>query len=215
MNLRSIEAFEHESEAPSPVDQDRALVAGMLRGSERAWRDFHGRYARLVFRCITKVTVRFAKSVSPEDVREIYATLLVQLLANDMHKLRSFDPDRGSRFSSWVGLLAVNCAYDYLRSVRRELGRAPLSEAEFLPCDRPSPLDTFESKERADRVARATTAFSTKDREFLALYFGEGLEPEEIAERMRISVKTVYSKKHKIQSRLEAMLCDAPLAACA
>jgi RNA polymerase sigma-70 factor (ECF subfamily) len=30
---------------------------------------------------------------------------------------------------------------------------------------------------------------------------------------MRISVKTVYSKKHKIQSRLEAMLAGPPLAA--
>ena len=47
----------------------------------------------------------------------------------------------------------------------------------------------------------------------VALYFGEGLEPEQIAERMHISVKTVYSKKHKIQSRLEAMLSQAQLAA--
>lgn len=215
MNLRPIEALAHTPETPSPAEQDRDLVAGMLRGSELAWRDFHARYGRLVFRCITKVTVRFAKTVSPDDLREIYATLLVQLLSNDMHKLRSFDPERGSRFSSWVGLLAINCAYDYLRSMRRELGRAPLSEAEVLTSDSPSPLDAFEQKERAERVARAMTTFSDKDREFLALYFGEGLEPEEIAERMRISVKTVYSKKHKIQSRLEAMLGEASFAASA
>ena len=36
---------------------------------------------------------------------------------------------------------------------------------------------------------------------------------QQIAERMHISVKTVYSKKHKIQSRLEAMLSQAQLAA--
>ncbi len=34
--------------------------------------------------------------------------------------------------------------------------------------------------------------------EFITLYYGEGLEPEEIGRRMGISVKTVYSKKHKI-----------------
>jgi DNA-binding CsgD family transcriptional regulator len=32
------------------------------------------------------------------------------------------------------------------------------------------------------------------------------MEPQEIATTMNISVKTVYSKKHKIQSRLESVL---------
>lgn len=43
----------------------------------------------------------------------------------------------------------------------------------------------------------------------MELYFGEGMEPEQIAEVMNISVKTVYSKKHKIQSRLESLLSNA------
>jgi RNA polymerase sigma-70 factor (ECF subfamily) len=45
------------------------------------------------------------------------------------------------------------------------------------------------------------------------LYFDQGLEPEEVAQRMRISVKTVYSKKHKIRTRLEQMLQHERLAA--
>ncbi len=36
---------------------------------------------------------------------------------------------------------------------------------------------------------------------------------EQIAERMRISVKTVYSKKHKIQTRIEARIVGLGLAA--
>ncbi|MEJ7730189.1 MAG: sigma-70 family RNA polymerase sigma factor [Polyangiaceae bacterium] len=191
----------------------RVLVRDMLAGRERAWRDFHARYDRLIYRCITKVTGRFSSFLSQDDIREIYATLLVQLLSNDMHKLRSFDPERGNRFGSWIGLLAINAAYDYLRSMRREPNRAPMAEAEVLSCELPSPLEQVEHKQRAELVANILRAFSAKDREFVALYFGEGLEPEQIAERMHISVKTVYSKKHKIQSRLEAMLSQAQLAA--
>lgn len=210
-----------DSAAPVADDSDkvgdaaasRALVRGMLAGSERAWRDFHSRYDRLIYRCITKVTGRFSSFLSQDDIREIYATLLVQLLSNDMHKLRSFDPERGNRFGSWIGLLAINAAYDYLRSMRREPNRAPMAEAEVLSCELPSPLEQVEHKQRAELVANILRAFSAKDREFVALYFGEGLEPEQIAERMHISVKTVYSKKHKIQSRLEAMLSQAQLAA--
>jgi RNA polymerase sigma-70 factor, ECF subfamily len=48
--------------------------------------------------------------------------------------------------------------------------------------------------------------FSERDRVFAALYFGEGMQPDEIARSMKISVKTVYSKKHKIQSKLESIV---------
>ncbi|NUP08990.1 MAG: sigma-70 family RNA polymerase sigma factor [Polyangiaceae bacterium] len=185
------------------------LLAGLLIGSDRAWREFHLRYDRLIYRCITKVTGRFSTIVSQDDIREIYATLIVQLLSNDMHKLRTFDAARGNRFSSWLGLLAINASYDYLRAIRREPNRAPLAEAEDLRCDLPTPHELCERRQRAERVVHALRHFSAKDQQFVELYFGEGLEPEQIAEKMNISVKTVYSKKHKIQSRLESLLAHA------
>mgnify|MGYP001612655157 CR=1 FL=1 len=64
-------------------------------------------------------------------------------------------------------------------------------------------------KERAALVVRAMALMGAKEREFAALYYAEGLEPEEIAQRMRISVKTVYSKKHKVEAKLGEMLADA------
>ena len=192
----------------APVEDD-VLLQGLLTGSDRAWREFHLRYDRLIYRCITKVTGRFASLVNHDDISEIYASLIVQLLSNDMHKLRSFDPTRGNRLSSWIGLLAINAAYDYLRSIKREPNRAPLSEAEYLRSDLPSPFECCELSERATRLGAMLKHFSAKDQQFVALYFGEGLEPEQVAKRMRISVKTVYSKKHKIQSRLEHMLAAA------
>lgn len=192
---------------------ESALVRDMLSGSERAWREFHARYDRLIFRCITRVTGRFSTLVGQDDIPEIYATLLVQLLSSDMRKLRSFDPARGNRLGTWIGLLAANCAYDYLRKARHEPNRLPLSEAEDMLCELPSPHEQAERRQRAAIVEGVLRAFSDKDREFVALYFGEGLPADEIAERMQISVKTVYSKRHKIQTRLEAMLSDAQLAA--
>ncbi len=201
-----------ESVSLASAHDDRSemeLIAGLLRSEPRAWRSFHTRYDRLIYRCITKVTARFSSVLSTDDLREIYASLLVQLLSNDMHKLRSFDPERGNRFSSWLGLLAINAAYDHLRAVRREPNRAPLAEAESVSCDLPSPDELVERRERATRVGRVLAGFSAKDQQFVQLYFTEGLEPEQVAERMNISVKTVYSKKHKIQSRLETMLSHA------
>ncbi len=151
--------------------------------------------------------------MSADDAGEIYATLLVQLCAGGMSKLRSFDPGRGKRLSSWIGMLAINCAYDHLRELRSEPRRASLDECENIGTDAPQPDEVLDLKERARLAADILRDFSEKDREFVALYFGEGLAVEQIARRMRISVKTVYSKKHKIQTRIEARIVGLGLAA--
>lgn len=187
-------------------ETDNDLIAGMLANDPGAWRVFQTRYDRLIMRCITKVTRRFASVVSQDDVREVYATLYVSLLGNDMHKLRSFDPERGNKFSSWIGLLAINASYDYLRTLKREPQKECISEAMELVCDRPDPFELTSEHERAKIAHETLGEFSEKDRTFAALYFGEGMDPQDIADKMNISVKTVYSKKHKIQSRLESVL---------
>jgi RNA polymerase sigma-70 factor, ECF subfamily len=187
-------------------DADDVLIAGMLANDPQAWRAFQTRYDRLIIRCITKVTRRFASIVSQDDVREVYATLYVSLLGNDKHKLRTFDPERGNRFSSWIGLLAINAAYDYLRTLKREPQKECITEAMELVCDLPDPFELTSEHERANIAQKTLEDFSEKDRTFAALYFGEGMDPQDIATKMNISVKTVYSKKHKIQSRLENVL---------
>jgi RNA polymerase sigma-70 factor, ECF subfamily len=187
-------------------DDEGTLVLGMIANDAQAWREFQKRYDRLILRCITKVTKRFA-AISQEDIREIYATLLVSLLANDKTKLRTFDPERGNRFSSWIGLLAIHSAYDYLRGIKREPHKEALAEAENMSAES-DPFEQTAQRQRAEIAAKVLSGFSKKDRTFAALYFGEGMAPDEIARTMHISVKTVYSKKHKIQSRLEALLQD-------
>jgi RNA polymerase sigma-70 factor, ECF subfamily len=187
-------------------ESDDDLIAAMTANDPAAWRAFQAKYDRLILRCITKVTRRFASMLCQDDVREVYANLYVSLLGNGMHKLRTFDPERGNRFSSWIGLLAINAAYDYLRTLKREPPKACITEAMDLVADLPDPFELTCEHERAS-LAQATLAdFSEKDRAFAALYFGEGMDPQDIAIRLNISVKTVYSKKHKIQSRLESVL---------
>ena len=203
--------------APKARSRDRGdeseLLAGLIVGEPSAWREFNERYSRLVYRCITRVTARFAGVVGPDDVREIYATLSLGLLANDKRKLRSFEPSRGNKLGSWLGMLAIHTAYDYLRGLRREPRRGSLAEAELVSSELPDPYESRLAHERAKILAELLSGFSERDREFITLYFGEGMEPERIATLMHISVKTVYSKKHKIRSRLETLLSEGRLAA--
>lgn len=208
-------APEARSNAEQPVradGDDAGLIAGLLAGERRAWRAFELRYARLIASCISRVTSRFA-CVRHDDVREIQATLYLELLSHDMKKLRSFEPGRGTRFGTWLGLLATHTAYDFLRRARRDARCEGLDSADSLRADTPDPSEYTLVRERAALVSEVLAALSPKEREFVELYYAEGLAAEEVARRMRISVKTVYTKKHKLRGRLEALLVTRQQAA--
>ena len=182
------------------------LLDRLLQSEPSAWRELNQRYARLVTSCIQRVVARFSRRVSADAIEEIYATFSLKLLANDKHKLRSFEPSRGNKLGTWLGMLATHCAYDYLRSVRREPSAVCLTEAETLSSEHQDPCESAMLSERAKLVRDLLADFSDKDRQFVALYYGDGLTPEHVAERLGISVKTVYSKKHKIQRKLSEIV---------
>ena len=191
---------------PAAEWTEAELLQRMLLRDGRAWREFHTRYDRLIYRAIHKVTQRFSAVLSSADVDEIYALFMCSLNTREMHKLRTFEPERGHRLSTWIGLLATNAAWDYLRTVARQPLRANALEAEDLRCGSPDPFHALAAKEEWTRVSDMLSGFSEKDRTFVDLFFLQGRSPEQIADEMQISVKTVYSKKHKIRCRLESVL---------
>jgi RNA polymerase sigma-70 factor (ECF subfamily) len=209
MSSKTTTACSHNEKSPElayfSTCGDVDMISGLLENRPEAWRALTLRYGRLIQSCISRVVSRFPSVVRAEDQAEIYSMLYLQLLANDRMKLRSFAPERGSRLSTWLGLLATHTAYDFLRTIRRIPRTTSLAEAEELAGETPDPVDVTLVRERASLVDVALAGFTSKDREFVELYFGEGLDPDEVARRMGISVKTVYSKRHKIQRRLQSL----------
>lgn len=185
---------------------DEELLDGMLRRDHVSWREFHRRFDRLVHRCIHKVMSRFPMLVSSEDVREVHAQFLFALTRRDMHKLRMFDERRGNKLSSWIGMLATNAAWDHLRTLARQPQCIGLGELEQLVPSECDPYELLLEKERWGRIGETLCALSEKDKTFVRLFYLDGLSPEQVAMEMSISVKTVYSKKHKIRGRLQRML---------
>ncbi len=196
---------------------DADLLRRVLRSDDRAWAELVRRYRNLIFRCISKVTRRHARDLASADCDEIYADVLVALVRDDMRKLRLYNPRRGTKLSSWIGMISINCAYDYLRSAARRplldrIDGVVDPEAEH---DR-SPLDLLMEKERWSHLEGMLSEFSEKDRTFVALYFAQGLEADAVAGQMAISLKTVYSKKHKVREHLRRCLrsvtAESPIA---
>ena len=167
------------------------------------------RFRSLIYRCITKVIGRYDSVLSSADADEIYAEVMVSLVRDDMRKLRLYDARRGTKLSSWLGMIATNTAYDFLRGTARRPILDRIDGAPEIDSLEASPLDDVLSTERRAHLNLLLSDYSDKDRAFVSLYYAQGLPAEEVAEEMKISIKTVYSKKHKLLSRLQGTL--APL----
>lgn len=179
-----------------------------------AWREFHKRYDKIVTASVAKVVggPRHDSGAVDDARGNVYA----MLLANDMAKLRAWDPAEGRRLGSYLHVLAAWAAKDYYRrgrtAVRKNTRSAQFGvedddgESIGMPFVDPS-VDAFtRTASRAElRRTLATLATLTAiDQEIAELRFVDDLSPAEIAERLGVQANTVYTRIDRVRSKLEA-----------
>jgi RNA polymerase sigma-70 factor (ECF subfamily) len=184
------------------------LLQHLLAHDKHAWREFVRRYKPLILSVIRTVTRRFSGALGSTDCEEIYASLLCSLFSRDMHCLRAFDTRRGVRLSTWVGLLARNAVWDYLRAQSRRGQIDEHFDVDVVQGDGPAPDLALHGKELWGRMVATLAALSERDQRFVQLYYVERLDPIQVSRQMNISVKTVYSKKNKLRATLSAVFAD-------
>lgn len=189
------------------------LLAALLSGDALAWREFRHRYDPVLLRCIRRVTCAFAAVVDSDEHFEIHAHLWLSLTDDDMRRLRSFDPSRGIRLSTWLGKLAYHAALDRMRVLTRAPRFEDLTAVDRFEQDDRDPCDALIHKESLSEFDAKLETLSSRDQTFVHLFYVEGLSAVEVSEEMQISVKTVYSKNHKLRARLEQAFGTAPRAA--
>jgi RNA polymerase sigma-70 factor (ECF subfamily) len=178
----------------------------MLVNDDRAWRWFTRRYERLLFAAIHKVLAPFSRGPRPVEPEEVYAALMSSLVDRDMFKLRAFEFERGHKLSTWLVMLATHAAWDHVRASSRhrlllsEIGRGEPPHSDL------DALGVLNARESFCRLVRVCAALRPRDKQFFDLLYVRCASPEEIAAEMGISVKTVYTKKHKVLARLESAL---------
>ncbi|HEY3354883.1 MAG TPA: sigma-70 family RNA polymerase sigma factor [Polyangia bacterium] len=183
---------------------DGALVTAVLAGDPAAWPAFQARFERLILSCIRKALGCYAARSSPEDIEDLVSGVCLNIIKDDYRKLRMFDPRRGYRLSSWVGLIATNTVIDALR--RRDPRPVSLDEPGAPGIDAPSgapdPEAHLASAEEAEILAQALARLSASDRLFLEYTLDYELDPVDLARQMQVAVATIYSRKNKVREKL-------------
>jgi RNA polymerase sigma-70 factor (ECF subfamily) len=186
-------------------DEDAALVAGLCAGEESAYETLILRYEQPVFSIVSRLT--YDPADAPDVVQEVFLKVF--------RKVSGFRGE--SSLKTWIYRIAVNEARNY----RRWFGRHRSKEIDLDPHDSgehslrdcladpgPSPFEVTLDHETQALLETALQQVSAPYRAALVLREVEGLNYDEIAEVLEISLGTVKSRILRGREALRKLLAE-------
>ena len=182
------------NDAATAADAATALALRAGSGDARAFAEL----ARLLARPALAQCIRILND------RQLAEDAVQDALARLWREAGRFDPARGS-FAGWWRRMLMNCALDGRRRLRPA---AALDEAMALADDGPTPARAAETADLATRVQAAAAELPERQRAALALFHGEGLSMQEIADALETSEKAVEGLLLRGRAALKTKLKD-------
>jgi RNA polymerase sigma-70 factor, ECF subfamily len=182
-----------ELSAPSPADDDGALIARSQRGDTEAMGMVYDRHAPSLFSLAVRI---LGTEREAED-------LLHDVFLEAWQHVREYDPLKAS-VHTWLAVRLRSRALD-------RLGRAEARKTRSLEDTSEMPVVALDGSARAlDGIAvrRALDQVEANVRKVLELTYFDGFTAREIAEQMAVPVGTVKSRLARGLSALQALLSN-------
>ena len=183
---------------------DRGLLQRCLNHEPGAWNDFVDRFLGLIYHVIHYTAHLRSSSLGPEDVEDVAAEVMLQIVAGDYAVLRQF---RGqSSLATYLTVVCRRiCGHELTR--RQAIREHPTNQLQQRE-DRPRATAGLESLEEVQRLLRK---LPTREREVVRLFYLEGRSYEEISSELHIPVNTIGPVLSRAKKKLRAG--EAPRAA--
>ena len=187
---------------------DRDLLTSCLAKKPGSWNDFVDRFLSLFYHVIHSTAHLRSARLTPEDVEDIAAEVLLQIVANDYKVLRAFQG---------TASLATYLTVVARRTTVHELNRRQAVRDEIRTGGAKSVADDHaddsvaaqRSVESLDEVERLLRKLSGKDREVVRLFYLEGQSYEEISTELDIPVNTIGAMLSRARKKLREMTTPA------
>jgi RNA polymerase sigma-70 factor (ECF subfamily) len=168
---------------------DRDLLKRCLAHQPGAWNDFVDRFLGLVYHVIHHTAHLRSTPLRPEDVEDLAAEVLLQIVSGDYAILRQF---RGnSSLATYLTVIARRiCVHELARryatrEVQSPAQHANLNEIEDEDVPRMPGLESLEE------VERLLSKLPGREREVVRLHYIEGRSYEEISAELNIPVNSI------------------------
>jgi RNA polymerase sigma-70 factor, ECF subfamily len=178
---------------------DRGLLQRCLNHEAGAWNDFVDRFLGLIYHVIHYTAHLRSVSLGPEDVEDVAAEVMLQIVANDYAVLRQF---RGqSSLATYLTVVGRRiCGHELTR--RQSIREQSTSGVQaHLREDRPRATAGLESLEEVQRLLRK---LPTREREVVRLFYLEGRSYEEISSELHIPVNTIGPVLSRAKKKLRS-----------
>ncbi len=204
-----------------PRELAELLGAPDPEARERAWTAFLERYHRYLLG-----TARFVGK-GYDEAMDRYGYVIEELRADDFRRLRGYVADAGSKFSTWLVVVARRLCRDYERKkygrgratgrrarergeVRRrlqDLVTVELEPGRHEGRARSNPERELREQELKLALAAAMEGFGAEERLLIKLRFEDDLPVTKIAEVLRLNSEfQVYRRLKKITATMKARL---------
>jgi RNA polymerase sigma-70 factor (ECF subfamily) len=186
---------------------DDAIIEGMARGDQRAFRELVERYKKKVYYLALDMA---GNAVDAEDIsQEVFLKVF-----------RSFGTFRkGAQIGSWLYRITYNAAIDHLR--RRGTTPEPVGDEALERLARgddglarragPDPGAALDANQLQERIARALEKVSPQEKAVFLLRHYEDLKLKDIAESLGLSIGSVKSYLFRAVRKLQKELGPAAL----
>jgi RNA polymerase sigma-70 factor (ECF subfamily) len=189
-----------------PMDEN-AIIEGMARGDQRAFREIVERYKKKVY------YLALDMAGNPVDAEDISQEVFLKVY-------RSFATFRkGARLGSWLYRVTYNASIDHLR--RRGAAPEPVPDeilelrgrggAGFLQSDVPEPSAILEADQLQERISRALEKVSPQEKAVFLLRHYEDLMLKDIATSLGLSIGSVKSYLFRAVRKIQKELGPATL----
>lgn len=182
---------------------DRDLLKRCLNKDPGSWNDFVDRFLSLIYHAIGYTAHLRSVRLSPEDVEDIAAEVLLKIVASNFKLLREF---RGqASLATYLTVIARRiCIHELARRVQVKdairRGESRIMEGE--PDDAPAAQKGLERLEEVDRLLKK---LSGREREIVRLYYLEGRTYEEISTETDVPVNTIGAVLSRARKKLREL----------
>ena len=191
------------------IEEDRRLIAECVSGDRKASEVFVRRFSNLVYRSVLYTLRTRHVPYHDQDLEDFHNTIYLKLFEQDCKKLRQYEGRNGCSLATWIRIIAVRTVLNHIRkkgmdAIRWQRKRVPLDEMPEVRGDMAETWDLMDRAERARMVEDGIRSLPPRDRLFMKLHFDQGLPVEEVASALQISVKNVYTIKHRAIKKLKS-----------
>lgn len=175
---------------------DRTLLQRCLQHHKGAWNDFVDRYLGLIYHVIHFTAHQRSVPLQPEDVEDLAAEVLLQIVANNYQVLNQF---RGqSSFAAYLTVIARRiCVQELSRRASHSEAQARSRIGEIVERPKTGGLETLEE------VQRMLRRLPSREREVVRLFYLEGRSYEEISTALSMPVNTIGPVLTRARKKLQ------------